>query len=262
MSISGTTSFWQQDQNYWNQSQWDSSISATNSLNNAIASAETNLGKGLAAIANKTALNRVNSQLIAGIQSVLGGTTGSSSTSSGASTAAASTPPVPATATGKVSLSLSTTLVTLGVPAGGSIVISAGGNATTYASTGSDTIGDLLNAVNVDLPTNAQVNASLNSRGDLVLTSKNTTDTISIGGIYASNFGFAVGNQTFKPTPGSTAPAAASTTAASTASSTASTASSSTSSAAVPTYASLIASSAASLLADSGASGSLVDMLT
>src|ERR1700733_348969 len=113
MSISGTTSFWQQDQNYWSQSQgWGSTISATTSLNNAMASAETSLGKGLAAIANKTALNRVNSELIAGIQSALGGTTGSSSTSSGPSTAsAASTPSLPATAKGKVALSLGTTLV-------------------------------------------------------------------------------------------------------------------------------------------------------
>ena len=47
-SIGSVPSFWQQDQNYWQQAQEnDNSIAATNSVNSAISSAETSLGKGL-----------------------------------------------------------------------------------------------------------------------------------------------------------------------------------------------------------------------
>ena len=60
--------------------------------------------------------------------------------------------------------------------------------------------------------------AALNSHGNLVLTSKNTTDVILVGGLYASNVGFGVGNQTFKPTkktaPAASTPAPATTTSA------------------------------------------------
>jgi len=102
------------------------------------------------------------------------------------------------------------------------------------------------------------VTAALSSHGNLVLTSKNTTDVILIGGLYASNLGFGVGNQTFKPTkktaPVASTPAPAATTSATTSSNT-----KTPKSYATPTTE--MASSAASLLAGSGVAGSLVNML-
>ena len=71
---------------------------------------------------------------------------------------------------------------------------------TTYASTGSNTVGNLISAINQDYVGNAAVTASLNRDGEIVITSKNTTDTITVGGVYAANVGFAVGHDTFKPT--------------------------------------------------------------
>ena len=69
--IGSSTSFWQQDQSYWQQaSSNDSSISATDSVINAISSAETSKGKGLASIANQTALNRTDSQLEAAVEQI------------------------------------------------------------------------------------------------------------------------------------------------------------------------------------------------
>jgi hypothetical protein len=267
MSVGGIASFLQGAVSSWGQTQsWSSSVEASDSLISAIGTAESNLGKGLAAIANGTALTRVDNQLTAEIQSVLTGGTGTSSSTSGSSTASTAKAAVPATATGTATLSYGTTLQTLGIPAGGTITVTAGQNTTTYASTGSDTVGDLLNAVNVDLPTNAQVTASLNSKGNLVLTSKNTTDSVIIGGVYALNLGFAVGNQNFKPTPGSGSSSSSSSTsststATSSTSSTSSSSSSSSSKSAVTSYFTENATSAASLLADSGVAGSLVNMI-
>lgn len=260
MSI-GSISFWAQDQSFWQQGkQKDNFLAASTSVINAIGSAETNLGKGLASIANQSALNRVNSQLAQGIQNVLSGNTGQSSSSSTAS--ASSTPaktiPVAATGTGTKALSISTPLSLLGVLPGGQITVGAGKNTTTYTSTGTDTVGDLLKAINENDFGNAQVTASLNHNGNLVITSKNTTDAIFVGGLYASNLGFGVGHTTFTPTkttaPASSTPAPAKSS--STTTSTASTAKSYT------TTATEMVSTAASLLGDSGAAGSLVDMLS
>jgi hypothetical protein len=269
-SIGSTPSLWQQDQNYWNDQQsWDSTSAANTSLITAMATAETNQGKGLAAIANQTALDRVNSQLSAAIQSVLSGSaTSTSSTgtgSSSSSSASSGTSASPAIGTGKDPVTIGTSLSILGIPAGATITVSAGGNTTTYASTGSDTVGDLMNAINTDSVGNAAVTASLNRNGDLVFTSKNDTDTITIGGTYASNLGFGVANNTFKPTAASASSnattAASSSATSSAASSTSTSTASSASATAVQTLASVNASSAASLLSDSGVSGSLVDML-
>jgi hypothetical protein len=274
-SIGSTPSFWQQDQDYWqNAKQSDNYQAATSSVINAIASAQTNLGKGLASIANQTALGRVNSQLSAAIQSVLTGNTstsssGSSTSSSASASSAASASP--AQATGTVPLTLSTSLALLGIAPGGSVTVSAGQNTTVYASTGADTIGNLLTALNANNFGNAQVNASLGRNGRLVITSRNDTDTITIGGVYASNIGFAVGNNTFKPvtpTAGSAGAANSSTGSAANTNSASSTGSTSTSggatqgSAGYPTMAFQLLNSAASLLVDSGAGGSLVDMLS
>ena len=100
----------------------------------------------------------------------------------------------PAIGTGTAPCHDGTRCQTLGIPAGGAITVSAGGNTTTYASNGhrhgrqSDKRDQLQTIVG-----NAAVTASLNRNGDLVLTSKNTTDTITVGGVYASNIGFGVG---------------------------------------------------------------------
>jgi hypothetical protein len=261
-----STSFWQQDQSYWQSAQSNSNtISSTDSIINAMSAAETNQGKGLASIANKTALNRTNSQLTAAIENLLNGTTSSSSSNStGTSSSSSGTSAAPAKAIGTASLSTSTPLSLLGVLSGGTITVGAGPNTTSYTSTGTDTVGDLLNAINAKDYGNAAVTASLNSHGNLVITAENDTTSIFIGGLYASNVGFGVGHQAFTPTKGSGS-SSSSTSSSSTASSTKSTASTSSSTAktskSYATVASETSGSAASLLADSGVGGTLVNML-
>ncbi|MFZ2066617.1 MAG: hypothetical protein WAV27_11610 [Xanthobacteraceae bacterium] len=245
-SIGSTTSFWQQD------------IAAADAVNNAMSAAEANLGKGLASIANSTALHRVNTQLSQEIQNVLSGNTGQPLSSTTASTTSTQTIPVAAIGSGTAALSTNTSLSLLGVLAGGKISVTAGMHTTTYTSTGTDTVGDLIKAINTNSFGSAQVTAALNSHGNLVLTSKNTTDVILVGGLYASNVGFGVGNQTFKPTK-KTAPAASTPTPAATTSATTSSNTKTAKSYATPTTE--MASSAASLLAGSGVAGSLVNML-
>jgi len=257
MSI-GSISFWQLDRNYWAQSkERDNYLAATTSVINAMGSAQAALGKGLASIANQTALNRVNTQLSQEIQNVLSGNTGQPSSSTASSTST-KTVPVAATGTGTKSLSISTPLALLGILSGGTITISAGKNLTTYTTTGTDTVGDLLKAVNANDFGSAQVTASLNHNGNLVLTSKNTSDVFVVSGLYASNIGFGAGHDTFTPTK-TTVPAPstpAPTQSPPKTSSTASTAKS------YSTPATQMVSTAASLLGDSGVAGSLVDMLS
>ncbi|HTV37217.1 MAG TPA: hypothetical protein VMF12_12370 [Xanthobacteraceae bacterium] len=274
-------SFYTQDQNYWSQARAQSQASnADAALINVMGSAETNEVKGLASIANATALKRVNSQISALVQQALQASSGGSTSSSSSGTTAASSrastassnSPSPATATGTVPVTTSTPLSSLGVLSGGSITISAGANATTYTSTGSDTVGNLISAINVDLPTNANVTASLNSHGQLVITSRNTTNSILIGGFYASNIGFGVGHNSFSPVAPSPAASAISslTSAASSANSTSTQTSSTASSnsksskAALPGYlasAEQGGSTALGVLAAEGVSGNLVDLL-
>jgi hypothetical protein len=255
----GSSSFWQQDQNFWAQGKQSSnSIAATTSVINAISSAETNLGKGLASIANSSALNRVDTQLSQEIQNVLSGNTGQPLSSTNASSTPTQTVPVAATGTGTKVLTVSTPLSLLGVLHGGEITVSAGANTTTYTSSGTDTVGDLLKAINANDYGNAQVTAALGPHGNLVITSKNTTNTITVGGLYASNIGFGVGNTTFKPTK-TTAPAPSTPATTQTSSKTSNTASTAKS---YSTPATEMVSTAASLLSDSGAAGSLVNMLS
>ncbi len=275
-SIGSTPSFWQQDQSYWQQAAAsDNSASATNSVINAISSAETNLGKGLASIANSTALNRVDSQITAIVEQALQSGSSTSSSSSGStgtsanSSATGSTSAAPATGTGTVPVTTSTSLSTLGILPGGTITVGTGPNITTYTSTGTDTVGDLINAINIDLPTNANVTASLNTRGQLVITSRDTTSAVFVGGsgTDAAAIGFGIGNNTFLPKAASSSSSA--TSASSSTANNSTTASNSTSSSesaakttqSYTTIASEIASDAASLLSDSGVSGNLVDML-
>lgn len=237
------------------QGAWNSSVGATDLLMSAMSEAMVTEAKGKASIANGQALTRTNNSISQIIQNILNGTAGAGSGSSSAT--GTYKPAQAATGTGNKAVSVSTPLSTLGFIEGGSVYISAGGNTTTYTSTGSDTVGDLLSSINTTLPNYAQVTASLNSRGDIVLKSKNTKDQINVSGVYASNIGFAVGNQTFKPTASSgTKPSAT----------TAST--SSTTTAAAPKANTSLQkslatnnSSAASFLAASGASGSLVNLL-
>ncbi len=252
-TIGGVQSFWQQDQSYWsNQSGWSSSIAATNAVNNALFSAATTLGKGKSAIANGEALTRTNNQIKSGIQDYIKALNGSSTGSSSGT----ATKPVPATATSTKAVSVSSTLSSLGIQQNGSVYVTAGKATTAYTSTGSDTIGDLISALNTNLPANAPVTASINSQGRLVITSKNTTDQISISGVFASNLGYAVGNQNFKPTQ-ATAPAASTTSSSSTKSSTTIKGTG----ASVPSTFTLSAGSAETLLASSGDSGSLVNLI-
>lgn len=273
----GSISFFQQDQTFaQGQAAFSSTQSATDSLINAIGNAETSQAKGLAAIANGAALKRVNTQLTAAIQQVLQeveGTSGSSaSTTSTGSSATSSTSsttapakPTPATGTGTALLTTGTSLSSLGIFAGGKITVSSGAGLTTYTSTGTDTVGDLINALNVDTVGNAPVTASLNGKGQLVITSRNTTNAIVVGGTGtdAAAIGFGVGHTTFSPTK---PPATAASTSPSSSTTSSSSTSSNNSSSKAPALTNSAPalqsfSTAASLLSASGVGGSLVDLL-
>jgi hypothetical protein len=286
-SIGSTPSFWQQDQNYWQQAEEnDNATAASDSVINAISTAETNLGKGLASIANASALNRVNTQITALVEQALqvsgsssspasGGPSNASSTSSSSATGTSTASPSPATGTGTVVLTTSTSLATLGILPGGTITIGTGANTTTYTSSGTDTVADLIDAINVDLPTNANVTASINAKGQLVITSRDDKSSIFIGGsgTDAAAIGFGVGNNTFLPKAASTSSAASATSSTTLGSSTSDSTGGSSSSSenaasnaakhtqSYTTVSSEIASDAASLLSDSGVGGNLVDML-
>jgi hypothetical protein len=89
-------SFYQQDQNWYLQQQsWDTQLSASSGLTSVITSALQNQASGLASIANQSAINRVNTQIVSTLQGALG-TSGSSASASptdtsGATSGAAST---------------------------------------------------------------------------------------------------------------------------------------------------------------------------
>jgi hypothetical protein len=265
----GSVSFWQQDQDFWNQEQAASQSSASsNALITAIGGLMTNEAKGLASIANKTALDRVNAQFNAALQSAVQiATAGSDASSSGSNSSGTGSP---ATGTGKVPLTPSTALMTLGIPASGKVTVSDGTNTTTYASTGTDTVADLINAINKTAYGHAQVTASLNANGQLVLMGDNVTDSITVGGLFASNIGFGAANSSFQPTAPAASTASSSSTSGSSSSSTAAvdptnSASSSTASPGAvlfnSSYALQTGGTAETLLASSGLSGSLVNFL-
>jgi flagellar hook protein FlgE len=100
------------------------------------------------------------------------------------------------TSTG-VDVSSTTTLASLGITSGETITVDDGTNTTTYTSTGSDTVGDLITAINGG---SAAVTASINSSGDLVLTGNNDLASITVGGTAASDIGFGAGENSFNPT--------------------------------------------------------------
>ena len=221
MSV-GRISFWQQNQNYWSRSASSGqSVALRNVVITSMFGASTNLSRGLASIANQTALNRVNSQLTAAVQNALasigggstsaGGSTASSSSSgataspssSSANSSAASSgarAAAPATGTGTAPLTAGTSLATLGILKNGTITVSDGTNTTIYKSTGSDTVSDLVSALNRNVYGNAQVAAWLNASGKLVISGKNNTAMITVGGTNAANVGFVTGHAFFQPT--------------------------------------------------------------
>ncbi len=268
----GSISFWQQDQDFWNQEQSASQSAArSDALINAIGGLMTTQAKGLASIANKTALNRVNAQLKAALESALQTARDSASASS---TPQSSTIGSPATGTGTVPLTPTTALITLGIPANSKITVSDGKNTTTYASTGTDTVADLIAGINKIAYGHAQVTASLDSTGHLVLVGNNVQVSITVGGIFASNIGFGAKNSSFQPRAPSSSAASTSSTSSS------STAASSTGGASAPTGSSTGASTtqpgavffnssyalntggtAETLLASTGLSGSLVNLV-
>jgi hypothetical protein len=287
MTSIGSVSFWQQDQNFWARAQQGTQ---TQALSSAVISqmfgASTTLATGLASIANQTALSRVNTALTAAVQSALNpSSTGSSSSASTASTAspsasASSTPTVaaPATGTGTVPLTSGTALLGLGFLTRGNFTVSDGTYTTTYQSTGSDTVGDLINAINANNPGNARVQAWLNNSGDLVIASKDLTDTVTVGGDYASALGFGSNNAAFTPTAPSPPPSGPSATPSSSSSSSSSTGSSSSGSSpstsstggtASPSsgipinsaFALQTGGTAELLLASSGSAGSIINLL-
>ncbi len=100
------------------------------------------------------------------------------------------------TSTG-IDVTSTTTLASLGINSGDTITVDDGTNTTTYTSTGSDTVGDLISAINGG---SAAVTASINSSGDLVLTGNNDTASITVGGTAASDIGFGAGENSFEPT--------------------------------------------------------------
>ena len=289
MTSVGSVSFWQQDQNFWAKSQ---QVTQAQTLSSTVIDqmfgATSTLSTGLASIANQTALNRVNTALTAAVQGALNPTSASStassstsssaaaSSSSSASKAAAPVVSAPATGTGTVPLTSGTPLLGLGFLTRGDFTVSDGTFTTTYQSTGTDTVGDLISAVNSGAPGNAQVRAWLNGSGDLVITSLNKLDTVTVGGDYAAALGFGSANATFAPVtpPPVSHPVISSSTSAGGSSASSSSSSSATggsSSTGTATAASGIAnnsalalqtgSTAELLLASSGSAGSLLNIL-
>ena len=275
MTSVGSLSFWQQDQNYWAKSQQNSQSQA---LSSAVISqmfgAATTLSTGLSSIANQTALDRVNTALSAAVQGALNPTsassTASASTSSTASSASSSSNSVaapvvaaPATGTGTVPLTSGTSLLGLGFLTRGNFTVSDGTFTTTYQSTGTDTVGDLISAINSGAPGNALVHAWLNGSGDLVITSQNKNDTVTVGGDYAAALGFGTANATFAPTkpPPVSHPVVSSSTSATSGGASKSTATPASALSANSALALQTGGTAELLLASSGLAGSLLNIL-
>jgi hypothetical protein len=187
MTSIGSGSFWQQDQNFWARSQQTTQAQALSAtVINQMFGASSTLTTGLASLANQTALDRVNTALTAAVQGALNPTSASSTASSSTSSTASSSSPTsaassaaapvvaaPAIGTGTVPLTSGTSLLGLGFLTRGSFTVSDGTYSTTYQSTGTDTVGDMINAIISGAPGNARVNAWLNGSGNLVISSLN-----------------------------------------------------------------------------------------
>jgi len=253
-----SNSFYSQDQNHLqNERSLDQQQSNDASLFSAIGDSVTLQTTGMAQIATQEAQQRVNKEISA-LEAELNQASGTSS-----STSTTPTGPAAATGTGTVPLTSSTTLSSLRIPPGGVITVSDGTNTTTYTSTGTDTVADLIGAINANVAGNAYVTASLNAKGNLVITGKNMTESVTVGGAFAPSVGFGPSNHAFNPVA---APAASSSSSSTNSTTSSSSSSSSTSTKkgtgnAVPSVALENAGSAATMLGDSGISGSLVNML-
>ena len=275
MTSIGSGSFWQQDQNFWARSQ---QITQAQTLSSTVIDqmfgASSTLTTGLASIANQTALDRVNTALSSAVQGALNpastASTASSSTSSTASSAsssssaaAASVVSAPATGTGTVPLTSGTSLLGLGFLTRGDFTVSDGTFTTTYQSTGTDTVGDLISAINSGTPGNALVHAWLNGSGNLVITSQNKNDTVTVSGDYAAALGFGSTNATFAPTkpPPISHPVVSSSTSATSGGASKSTATPASGIAANSALALQTGGTAELLLASSGSAGSIVNIL-
>ena len=222
MSIS-SLSFWQQNQNYWARAARRSqSLASSAALMSVMSDAITNQARGMAAIANQTALDRTNTALSAALQSALQGPNGTSagssgssaasgsSSASGSSTASASPGDTgaisgPATGKGTVPLTSSTSLLTFHIIKGGTFSVSDGIGSTVYTSSGHDTVGDLINAINNASPGHAQAFAWVDGNGKLNIAATDTSHTITIGGTAAAALGFSAGNTSFQPAKTTTA---------------------------------------------------------
>jgi len=114
-------------------------------------------------------------------------------------------PDAPALGTGTVSgLASTTTLASLGIASGDHITIGDGSATTDFVAGGAGalTVGDLVSYINNSTTGLAAVTASINSTGNLVLTGKNDTSTLTIGGTGSdpADIGFGAGENSFKPT--------------------------------------------------------------
>jgi hypothetical protein len=263
-------SFWQQNQNFWARAAQRSQQQASSAaLMSVMSDAMTNLARGMAGIANQTALNRTNAALSAAVQSALQGPNASlnATPAPGANTsshASASHSPAdsgaisgPATGTGTVPLTASTTLFALRILKGDTISVSNGIGTTVYSSTGSDTVGDLIRAINGASAGHANAFAWLDGNGKLHVALKDTTHTLTIGGTVATAVGFGAGNNIFRPTVTAAVSPAAGTSSGQTPTS----ASSSTKTSSVPLAQDLTGGTAEILLASNGSAGNLLNLL-
>lgn len=241
----------------------------------------TNQARGMASIANQTALNRTNAALSAALQSALqgpngtsAGSSGSASGDSGTGSTSASTSPGdtgaisgPATGVGKVPLTSSTSLQTFHIIKGGTFSVNDGIATTIFTSNGSDTVGDLINAINNASPGHAQAFAWVDGKGKLNVASTDTSHTITIGGTAAAALGFGTGNTVFQPATSTTNSTAAATGTSATGSTAQSSKSASTASPSPKPFAQnsapalLTGGTAEILLASNGSAGFLVNML-
>lgn len=192
----GSVPFWQQDQNYWTNVQAENqATSATSALISSMGNAMTAQARGIASIANQQALARVQAQLTDALKSAIAQTQAASASGSSSISPNGS----PATGTGTVPVTASTSLTTLRIPPNTAFTVSDGTNTNTYTSTGTDTVGDLINGLNAVGPTAANVVTYLNSSGNIVVAGTNNTVSVSVGGTFASNIGFGAKNNSFQP---------------------------------------------------------------
>jgi hypothetical protein len=165
-----------------------------------------------------------------------------------------------------VPLTSGTPLLGLGFLTRGNFTVSDGTFSTTYQSTGTDTVGDLISAINSGAPGNALVRAWLNGSGNLVITSQNKNDTVTVSGDYAAALGFGSANATFAPTkpPPISHPVVSSLTSATSATSGSASNSAATPASGISANSALAlqtGSTAELLLASSGLAGSIVNIL-